>query len=218
MSLEPSKTLGGIGALLTAIGSFFPPLSFVGIILVLVAMKGLADYYNDEAIFTNALYGFIFAIIGIIVATIVFSANFLAAGLLAISPIFVRGAIQGVAVLLLIFYVLEAILYWRAFAILSQRSGERIFSTAGLILLIGAILTILIIALIISLTLLFVAWILAAIGFFSIKTPTTRLPPPPVAPQPSAVASSEKKYCRYCGAENRAVSGFCEYCGKKLSD
>jgi uncharacterized membrane protein len=48
MSLESGKTLGGVGAIFIAIGSVFPPLSLVGIILVLVAMRGLADYYEDK--------------------------------------------------------------------------------------------------------------------------------------------------------------------------
>ena len=41
MSLESNKTLGGIGAILLAI----PFASLVGIILVLIAMKGMADNY-----------------------------------------------------------------------------------------------------------------------------------------------------------------------------
>ena len=43
MSLESNKTLGGIGAILLAI----PFLSLIGIILVLIAMKGMGDYYDD---------------------------------------------------------------------------------------------------------------------------------------------------------------------------
>ena len=54
MSLESSKTLGGIGALLMLIspfsgfvaGAFSSVLGLVGIILVLIAMKGLSDHYN----------------------------------------------------------------------------------------------------------------------------------------------------------------------------
>jgi len=72
MSLESNKTLGGIGAILVAIGSFFPILSLIGIILVLIAMKGLAEHYNENGIFQNALYGFVFGMIGIIAFIVVF--------------------------------------------------------------------------------------------------------------------------------------------------
>ncbi|MGB9741486.1 MAG: DUF996 domain-containing protein, partial [Candidatus Bathyarchaeales archaeon] len=76
MSLESNKTLGGIGAILVALGSFVPFIGLVGIILVLLGMKGLADYYNEPGIFQNALYGFIFGIIGIIAAGITVISTF----------------------------------------------------------------------------------------------------------------------------------------------
>jgi uncharacterized membrane protein len=43
-----------------------PILSFVGCILFLVAMHGLANYYKDHSIFSNALYAFITGIVGTI--------------------------------------------------------------------------------------------------------------------------------------------------------
>jgi uncharacterized membrane protein len=74
MTLESSKTLGGIGAILlvVAVVAFFaqPFLSLMGIvgaILLLIAMHSLADYYREKAIFNNALYAFIALIVGIIV-------------------------------------------------------------------------------------------------------------------------------------------------------
>ena len=57
MSLESNKTLGGVGALLIAIGALVPGLTLVGVILVFIALKGLADSYGDHSIFQNALYG-----------------------------------------------------------------------------------------------------------------------------------------------------------------
>ncbi len=78
MSLESSKTLSGIGAILIAVGSltslsgFMGILSLIGIILVLIGMKGLADFYGEKGIFDNALYGFIFGIIGVVVAIALF--------------------------------------------------------------------------------------------------------------------------------------------------
>ncbi len=184
MSLESGKTLGGIGALLMVIGSFVPFLSLVGIILLLVGLKHLADYYGDSGIFQNALYGFIFGIIGIIAgAFVVLSLVF---GLAIISPTpdladplaFLGGIILALIVVF-IFYLLTAIFYKRSFDILSEKTGEKMFGTAGLLLLIGAVLTIIIIGLL----LMFIAWILLTVAFFSIKTPTEQ-PSPPEGPPP----------------------------------
>jgi uncharacterized membrane protein len=76
MNFETSKNLGGIGALLIFIGviasflsvPYIGILNLVGIILVLVALYGLSNYYSDRSIFRNALYGFITAIVGGILA------------------------------------------------------------------------------------------------------------------------------------------------------
>lgn len=194
MSLESNKTLGGIGAILVAIGfitsftGYGSILSLVGIILVLVAMKGLADYYNDRTLFDNALYGFIFGIIGIIALIAIFISAFAGLGMTAmmnpqqILTSFVVWVIVGLAVFV-IFLILQAVFYRKAFSTLSSKSGEKMFDTGGLLLLIGAILTIVLIGVIILL----IAWILIAVGFFSIKTPAAQLPEaqPPPPPPPS---------------------------------
>ena len=79
MTLESSKILGGIGAILLFIGvitffvqPFLAILGLIGIILVLVAMHDLASYYKESGIFNNALYGFIAGIVGIVVTGITF--------------------------------------------------------------------------------------------------------------------------------------------------
>ena len=184
MSLESSKTMGGIGAIFVAIGSFVPFLGLVGIILVLIAMKGLAETYNDHSIFQNALYGFIFGIVGIVAAAFILAGVFF--GFTIIGPTmniadpfaFIGGIILALVVVF-IFYLLNAIFYKKAFDTLASKTGEGMFGTAGLLLLVGAILTIILIGLL----LIFITWILAAVAFFSIKTPatpTTTPPPPPV--------------------------------------
>lgn len=189
MTLESGKTIGGIGALLMLIGSFVPFLSIVGIILLLVGLKQLADHYNEDGIFQNALYGLIFGIIGIVaLAIVVLSLLFGISIMGAYDPFaampmgfaFLGGIIIALIVAF-IFWILTAIFYKRSFDLLSQKSGEGMFGTAGLLLLIGAILTIIVIGLLIML----VAWLLLTIAFFSIKTPTTQpssTPPPPPAP------------------------------------
>lgn len=228
MSLESNKNLAGIGALLVAVGSFFPILSLVGIILVLIAMKGLAEYYQDNRIFENALYGFIFGIIGIVAFIFVFFAwifggSFMSMSMTSFTPFSVwpgLGLFIVALIVMFVFFLLQALFYRKSFTILSEKTGEKTFDTAGLLFLIGAILTIVLVGLVLVL----IAWILAAVGFFSIKTPTTQLPAvmPPSAPAPppapSVPVSVEKKYCRYCGTENSTDAIFCEKCGKKITE
>ena len=82
MTFESSKTLSAVGTLLLVIGflgSIVPYagiLSLIGLILLLVGLKGLANSYNEQGIFNNALYSIIIAIVGAIVAvvTVVISA------------------------------------------------------------------------------------------------------------------------------------------------
>jgi len=182
MSLESNKTLCGVGAILIAVGSlasvsgFMGVLSLIGIILVLIGMKGLADFYGERGIFDNALYGFIFGIIGVIVAIALFIMALLSGvswGMFMAPEMGFSFAMIGALILgwivLVIFVIIEAIFYKKAFSLLSEKSGEKMFETAGLVLLIGAILTIIVIGALIML----IAWILAAVAFFSIKPPTT---------------------------------------------
>ncbi len=84
MTLESSKTLGLVGAILTLIGAFgvfgvpyLSILSLVGIIIILIGLRGLADVYQDKGIFNNSLYGFIAGIIGVVVAAVVLIADVL---------------------------------------------------------------------------------------------------------------------------------------------
>jgi len=188
MSVESNKTLGGIGALLVAIGCVVPIVSIVGIILVLIALKGLAEYYNESSIYQNALYGLIFYIVAVIAAAVILIGAFfggmmgMAAGPDITDPLAFIGGIILALIVAFIFYLLGAIYFKRSFDSISEKSGEKMFGTAGLLMLLGAVLTIIVIGLI----LLLIAWILAAVGFFSIKTPTTQPPAPAQPPPPPA--------------------------------
>lgn len=202
MTLESNKTLGGVGALLMVIspilGAYINPfigvLGLVGIILVLIAMKGLADHYNESGIFNNTLYGVILTIIGAVVfgATIIVGAVGLLSDLnldlttLSTDPAAISNMnweelinfdiildylviIFAGLVVLFIFTVIAAIFYRKSLTSLSEKSGVGLFGTTGLILLIGAVLTIIGIGFL----LLWVALILLAIAFFSIRTEPT---------------------------------------------
>ncbi|MBX5321040.1 DUF996 domain-containing protein [Candidatus Bathyarchaeota archaeon A05DMB-3] len=209
MGLESNKTLGGIGAILMAIGflGFFGSayvgfLVLVGAILVLIALKGFADQYQEGGIFNNALYGFITVIIGAVATAAIFIV--LVLQMLATieiywtNPIAVQqyfmdnlNAIWSLAagaiaawVVFFIFMVASAVLVRKSLNSLSEKSGEKIFGTAGLLWLIGAVLSIILIGFIVV----WISWILIAVGFFSIKAasvqPMPVQPAPPPPPQP----------------------------------
>jgi len=201
MNLETSKYLGGIGAILLVIGflgsigtGYSGLLSLVGLVLVLIAMKGLSDYYKEAGIFDNTLYGFatsiiaVVAFVAVIVATLLGTiadmgiadwtntAEWTAAFQETLSDMsalfnFIGGIILAVVVLFILL-VIAAIFYRKSLNMLSSKSGVGMFSTAGLLLLIGAILTIIVIGIII----IWIAIILLAVAFFSIKTQPAQPP------------------------------------------
>ena len=207
MSLESNKNLGGIGAILLAI----PFLNLIGIILVLIAMKGMADYYDEDEIFKNALYGFIFGFIGVI--ALVALILMFAFGVAVTSPVTSPTALPFAGIGLLIitililygFSLIGAIFYKKSLDTLSKKSGEQIFTTAGLILVIGAAIPV------IGEILKFVAWIMAAVGFFNIKEKTQ-----PTESKEPALPVENKKFCTYCGAPLQPEASFCQKCGKKV--
>jgi len=199
MTLESDKTLGGVGALLVVIGflGFFASgyvaiLALIGMIITLIALKGMADHYNEAGIFNNALYGVITLIIGVVA----FIATLVVVILMALSSIDIDwtnpaaiqayftdftniwniiGAAIGALVVLFVFTIVSAIFFRKSLTSLSAKSGEKIFETAGLLWLIGAVLTIILVGFV----LIGIAWILIAVGFFSIK-PTAPPQPPPL--------------------------------------
>jgi uncharacterized membrane protein len=57
----------------------------------------------------------------------------------------------------------------------------------------------------------YIGWVVAAKGFYSIKTP-----PPTYAPQTYATPAAPSKYCTHCGAQNQFDAIYCERCGQKL--
>ena len=198
MSIENSKILGGVGAILMFIGvlpyvNFFAVIEVVGLILVMVALYQLGSYYREARIFNNALYGLIAGIVGclisvgVIIITVLTSLkDFLyeifpdwngdwtaLSGLTPnpsnISIDNILPFIAGIFVVLIIFWVfsiIAAFFFKRSFGKLSEKSGIGLFSTAGLLLLIGAVLIILFG---VGLILVWISALLLAIAFFQLK-------------------------------------------------
>jgi uncharacterized membrane protein len=196
MDFQTIKTLGGIGALLLLIGSltFISPavgiLGLIGLILILIALNGFANYYKEKDIFNNALYGIIIFIVGVVVTIAV--AIFVLVDFLTslgidltnwqslqsvdwesiITPDKIIGLVgSGIValVILFIFCILGAYFLKKSLDLLATKTDVKLFGTTGLIILIGAVLTIVLIGFILW----FVAIILLIVSFFSIKTPAS---------------------------------------------
>jgi len=191
------------------------------IVMFLLAMHNLSEYYGERGIFTNALYAFLIVIIvgGVFIAAFYIialsqlsSAATTPTSSTAISAIL---SVLGLAVALLVVVIVSAVLMMRAFEKLGEKSGVSTFKTAGTLYLIGVVLTIVFFGIFIV----WIAWILAATGFHSLKPKTEQ--PYPVSysmpqPPPTISQSQELKFCVYCGAPLTADSAYCQRCGKPV--
>ena len=123
-------------------------------------------------------------------------------------------AILAVIVALIVAFVFLLIMasYFRSsFNALAEKSGQHLFRTAGTLLFWGAVLTI---VFFIGLALIFIAWIIATIAFFSISVPTQ---PYTYTPPPSTAAPTQPtRFCPNCGSPATQDDTFCRHCGKQL--
>ena len=204
MSLESNKSLGGVGAIFLAI----PFLNLIGIILLLLAMKGMSEHYKEDNIFKNALYGFLFGIIGVIaLIAVVFMFIFGYASTTIFVSAFTGFGLFVVAYLVqYVFSLISAIFYKKSLNTLSEKSGEQMFNTAGLVLLLGAAIPV------VGELLELIAWILAAVGFFNIKSSNQQ----PQATAAKDSTSTTQSFCRYCGSKIQPNTTYCPNCGKKV--
>lgn len=200
-SLSQAKTLGGVGAILALL---FPVptvgwiLSIAGFILILVAVKNIADTVGEPSIFNDMIISVVLAIVGIVVGVVVlFGALFSIIGLGGPSFMFTPGtppsgdiiAIIGAVILGLvviwIFFLVAAIFLKRSYDKIGTRLNVGMFRTTGLLYLIGAATTIILIGFLIVL----IADILQIVAFFSIPDQPPQQPtaqqtwPQPPAPQ-----------------------------------
>ena len=179
-NFQYSKTLAMEGSILTILG-LVPyvgwVLGIIGVILLLRAMKEFANYYQDNEIYQNSLTGvkyYIVALIALAVAGAGFVVGFVINDFANNDVTFGIGNAIGIAVgvafliVAFVFYVLAATHLRKTFNTLAQKTGEHSFETAGTLLWMGAILTIIGVGVL----LIFIAWIFAVIGFFTMKRST----------------------------------------------
>ena len=209
MTLESSKTLGGVGAILMFIGvipliSYYGILEIVGAILVIVSLHGLASYYKDNRIFSHALYGILVGIVGVVVAAVAAFVTFLTSLTDLIRQIYpgwngdwstLQGMTPdtsnldpsalfplfgGILVVLVIVWVFAIIASFFIWRSLKQVSNK---SGVGLFGTAGLILFIGAIVPLLGLLLMWISALLLAIAFFTLKPneqpPATVTSPPP---------------------------------------
>jgi len=217
MTLETSKVIGGVGAILMLIG-VFPAINYlgilelIGVIMVLIGLHGVGEHFHEPNIFKNALLSVVALIVGVVAAvaialTVVLTniTNFIyqlypgwngdwasLSGLTPDTSQFTSGNFDVTSLYPLVIGVLAVLAIIWIFAIISMffarrslnqvkdKSNVGLFGTAGLLLLIGAVL---IIAFAIGLILMWIGALLLAIAFFQLKH-TEPIPPAAAAYPP----------------------------------
>lgn len=208
-SLSQAKTLGGVGSLLVILGAV-PSVGFilaiVGFVLILVAVKNVSESVNEPTIFNDMIIAVLLAIIGLVVFGVVVVAaifSFINIGNIGtVTPGTIPPGFLGAVGLLIVglvvlwvFSLVSAIFLRRTYDKIGTRLNVNMFHTTGLLYLIGAALTIVIVGLVIV----FIAQILQIVAFFSIPeqiptaTPAQQTwgAPPPPAPIPPAQAPTQ---------------------------
>jgi uncharacterized membrane protein len=200
-SLSQAKNLGAVGSilvLLTAVPSIGGVLGIVGFVLILFAIKGIAEVVADKSIFRNMLVATGLAIAGIVTGALVIAASFFAfIGLNAVnfgpgfnpstvptgSWIGLIGSFIAGLVVLWALLLASAVYVRKTYGAIASKLNVRMFETAGLVYLIGAATTIILV----GFALLFIAQILVTVAFFSIEEKPIEVAV--LQPQPAVVRS-----------------------------
>ena len=183
--LSEAKIYGGIGAILTLVGGFIPYIgpiaSIVGLVLVFLAVKYIADDAKDNVIFKNFLISFVCMIIAVIaVMAIIIGTIGAIGGLSFFTELeneeindfdsfwdYFESFIAGVVAAVVIGWVLLVIgsFYLRkSFNSIALHTHVDLFRTTGTIYFIGAITLIIGIGILILL----IGQILEIVSFFSL--------------------------------------------------
>jgi uncharacterized membrane protein len=176
--------------------SFSGILSLIGIILLLIGLKGLANFYKEEGIFNNSLYSILIAIGGCVVGVgvIVVSAVSALADLgidwanmedwgnvgTDVGTVFadfdfsaiatLLGALLAGIIILFVTMIISMYFLRKSMNQLSTKSGIGLFGTAGLLMLIGAVIPV------IGLLIIWIGYILATVAFFQMKKENSHTP------------------------------------------
>ncbi len=173
-------------------------LILAGVVLVLAALYGLSKVYGDRSIFWNALLATIAAGLTVILTFALLLAT-VAFGLLGVAVgggvgglVAALGAFITVFALLTVVAVASALLWYRALATLSDKSGVELFRWSAILYVTSIALYIaglLLAIVLVGILLLLAGWlvdlvglILLALGFLELKPPATQTPPESTKP------------------------------------
>lgn len=199
MDIQTSRLLGILGAIfmvLIIIPQIGGLLMLLGIIFLLIALKGYADTYKENGIFENALYTIVFEIIGAVVfiAILLFVAlGFLSTlGITNITDFASWQAVDWqqavnidnilpfiaqivIALVVLFAFTIFAALYFRkSMNALSTKTGVHLFHTTGTVFFVGAFLTIILVGFLI----IWISFVLLVISFYESKPQNQPQQPP----------------------------------------
>ena len=217
------KTFGGVGALLSLIGTFIPYagpiLSLLGLILVFIAVKKVSDLTKDDDIFKNYLYNFIMSIIAIVAIFVIVLIGFGAVGgfswIASLQDINITdfstfwdyfGGIIGYAIMALfvgwVLAVIGSIFLRRSYIGIAKHTNVNLFKTTGTVYLIGAVTMIVLVGFL----LIFIARIMEIIAYFSL---------PDELPGKFDMKKTGRK-CPHCDKDIPEDAVVCPYCGKNF--
>ncbi len=194
-------------------------IGLVGLILFILAMHQLSHYYKESGIFKNIVYALIVNIVGTIFVFALFFV-FITSSInsaittpsTSIIPFLNQFVFSFLAlvVLAMVLGIISAAFYMRAFNKLGEKSDRDSFKAAGVLYFVGVLLSIVLFGGI----LIWIAWIIAAWGFYSLKPSSTNIYSAPSAgtsPVPAQIIP-----CPNCGTGNVPEALYCGSCGKQL--
>jgi uncharacterized membrane protein len=162
IDLREIRLLGGIGSVSML------AMPFVGLVLLLVALKKLADATANEKIFRDFFVATVISLVFLFSLYIGWMAFFFVFAHTPPQPPpeDLRFALHFLIIWVLAWIagILFAIYVSRSLEALAKITGDKMFNTAGLLIFIGAILTIAFVGLIVF----FIGWIYLVIAFFSL--------------------------------------------------
>jgi len=232
-----------ISTAFTVFGGSLAVLSFVGLIVFMIAMNGLANDYKDRGIFDNALFGIIVIVIGGVLAGaaafILVLSSIASLGIQFTNPPVnmeaflpsIIGFLIPVILVVAAFALTQAWFFWRAFSRLAAKSQVSHFKTGGLLFIVGVAVSMAFFflgAVLVSAELIAVdgMFILGSVGSFVsyaawavVTASFFRIKAPSnhtFQQQVMPPPTRQVKYCPHCGAENNIDAVYCTRCGKRL--
>jgi uncharacterized membrane protein len=173
-NIRDAKNLGGIGAilfLLSPIPYIGWVLSIVGLVLVLVAIKKIADMTDRREIFQDYIKAFILGVISIVAFFVLLWGSILSmlgslsgfgSAEAALGTGF--GGIILAVIASLALSITAAYFQRRSFRKITEETGEKLFATTGNTYFIGSILVVILVGFLIQ----FIAAIMEIAAFFSL--------------------------------------------------